>query len=155
VVLEICEDARCVDRQQVVGVLGASFDVTDEIMRLSGEDPYRARKARFLADTAEWRLRLAHAQRDRSKGAALAGLEGQLLAAWKHHGLTGPERRRVLFNLWLEMDQASPEGRQGAATVIRFVREQLPAGSPDAFTADELRALNQAAAPQRFDPYGG
>jgi hypothetical protein len=153
-VLEICERRPCVDPQRVVGFLGATFDITDEVMRLHGDDPYHAQKARFLADTAEWRHSLATAQRDRRKDAALTRQQDQLKVVWKQRQLSVPERRRLLFNLWLEMDQASPEGRQGAAGVLAFIRKHLPAGSPDAFTAHELRDMNQAAAPQRFDPYG-
>ena len=35
------------------------FDLTDELMRLGGQDPYRYAKAQFLAGTRELRIRMA------------------------------------------------------------------------------------------------
>jgi hypothetical protein len=154
VLLEICEQTPCTDPLQVVGAAGASFDVTEEMMRLFGEDPYRYEKARFLAVTAEWRARLVAVTRDRQKDAALANQHQQLLAIWRDRRYTPNERRRLLFNLWLEMDD-SPQGRQGAAGIVSFIRQHAPAGSREAFTAGELAAMNSVAAPQRFEPYSG
>jgi hypothetical protein len=153
VVLEICESKSCLDPERVTTVLGATFDISDEISRLAGDDPYRAQKASFLRATADWRLGLTRAQRDRQARTALANQERQLQAVWSNRRYTPAERRRLLFNLWLEMDRDSPAGRQGADGVIAFIRRRLPAGSQAAFTAEELRVMNEAAAPLRFAPY--
>jgi hypothetical protein len=154
VILEICECTPCLDPNRVVGAAFATFDVNEAYLRALGEDPNSFEKARFLTATSEWRQRLAEAQGDRRKDAALANQEKQLQAIWANRRYTFNERRRLLFNLWLEMDD-SAEGRKGASNIVRFIRRQLPAGSAEAFTAAELAAMNRVAAPQRFDPYGG
>jgi hypothetical protein len=153
VVLEICESKSCVDPERLTTLLGATFDISDEISRLAGDDPYRAQKAGFLRATADWRLGLTRAQRDREAQAALASQERQLQAIWSNRRYTPAERRHLLFNLWLEMDRDSPDGRRGADGVIWFIRRKLPAGSQAAFTPEELRVMNAAAAPLLFAPY--
>jgi hypothetical protein len=154
VVLEICESTPCLDPNRVLGAVFATFDLNELCLRALGEDPDSFEKARFLVVTGDWRQRLAVSQRDRRKDAALANQENQLQTIWRNRRYNANERRRLLFNLWLEMDD-SPEGRQGATNIVRFIRTRLPAGSPAAFTAAELATMNAAAAPQRFDPYGG
>jgi hypothetical protein len=154
VVLEICESTPCLDPNRVLGAVFATFDVNELYLRALGEDPNSFEKARFLVATSDWRQRLAVSQRDRRKDAALANQDRQLQAIWRSRRLTASERRRLLFNLWLEMDD-SPQGRKGASGIERFIRQHLPAGSPNAFTAAELKAMTAAAAPQRFDPYSG
>jgi hypothetical protein len=154
VVLEICDSTPCLDPDRVLGAVFATFDLNELYLRALGDDPNNFEKARFLVATSDWRQKLAASQLDRRKEAALANQERQLQAIWGDRRYTANERRRLLFNLWLEMDD-SPEGRQGATNIARFIRTKLPAGSPAAFTAAELAAMNAVAAPQRFDPYGG
>ena len=55
------EACRQCDLPPMLPLLGASghFDLTDEVMRLSSQDPYRSAKARFLLLTWDLRIRLA------------------------------------------------------------------------------------------------
>jgi hypothetical protein len=152
--LEVCERRReCPDPAVVVSALGGTFDLTDEILRLLGEDPYRYQKARFLAATSTFRLELARKQRARRVRDLVKDLDADLAQVWADARFVPGERRRLLFHRWLEMD-ASPEGRKAAAVTEAFIRRTLPAGSKDAFTPAELQALDRLAAPRRFNPYG-
>jgi hypothetical protein len=149
--LEICEGIGCRSPYALMTALGGSFDISDEILRSLGDDPYAAEKARFLAATSAWRLERARTYRVHSARAALADLDGQLARLWADSSFVASERRRLLFDLWLEMD-ASPEGKRGAALIEAFIRRTLPAGSPDAYTGRELETLNKMAAPRAFAP---
>jgi hypothetical protein len=151
-VVEICNSGDCFAPARIFGSLGATFDVTDELLRGLGEDPYRAEKARFLAATSDWRLERARLHQARLREVALDALDDDLARAWADQRFVPSERRRLLFYRWLEMDD-SPEGKQGAAIIESFIRQRLPAGSPDGFTAPELQGMAKLAAPRRFAPY--
>jgi hypothetical protein len=136
----------------LVGVRGG-FDITDEFMRIfTKNDPYRFEKARFMSTTSEFRLKLAVAAQTRNLVKALADLPARLRRLLRDERFSPRERRRVLFLLWDEVDRDDPEHRKAADILTTFVRRELPANSPDAFTADELRALN-AGRPHPFAPY--
>jgi hypothetical protein len=45
-----------------------------------------------------------------------------------------------------------PDNAPASATIMAFIRRQLPAGSPDAFTKEELDAFRAEGGPV-FDPY--
>ncbi len=136
----------------LVGVSGG-FDLTDEFMRIfTKNDPYRYEKARFLSTTSEFRLKLAVAAQTLNLVKALADLPARLRRVLRDERFTARERRRVLFLLWDEVDRDDPEHRKAADILTTFVRRELPASGPDAFTADELRALN-AGRPHPFAPY--
>jgi hypothetical protein len=68
-------------------------------------------------------------------------------------------RRAALFELWDETIEAGDElaveaGRAARTLVIGFIRARLPAGGPDAYTADELAALNRRRQSKAiFAPY--
>jgi hypothetical protein len=149
--LELCEGRGCRTPYALMTALGGTFDISDEILRSLGEDPYAAEKARFLAATSAWRLERARRYRVHRARVALGDLDGQLARVWADRRFVASERRRLLFDLWLEMD-ASSDGKQGAATIEAFIQRTLPAGSPDAYTTRELEALNRLAAPRRFVP---
>ena len=55
------EACRQCDLPPMLPLLGVSgnFDLTDEVMRLSGQDPYRSAKARFLLLTRDLRVGMA------------------------------------------------------------------------------------------------
>jgi hypothetical protein len=69
------------------------------------------------------------------------------------------ERREILFRIWDEA--AEPDDRElgdaGAHArkiIERFVRAELPAGSADGFSDEELARFNaRRARGPRFDPY--
>ena len=142
--------------------LGATFDLTDWLMRLHGDDPYLFEKKRFLEETFDMRAELRGRAGARRMRAALDDLPALLDGVW-HSRLPADERRRILFYLWDEC--AEPDDAGGNALVAeggaearglieRWVRERLPPGSPGAFAPEELGRLNGVRASRSaFAPY--
>jgi hypothetical protein len=125
------EGCRACERPIDVVLPGAAgrFDLTDELVRFSHQDPYRYQKAKFLAATRDRRVEMAakvHAQNLRR---ALA----ELPASLEHIACDGsrslPERRAVVERLRAELDGASPEAHAAAETIGRFLAERF--GAPD------------------------
>ena len=74
--------------------------------------------------------------------------------------LTTPAARRdALFELWDECAETGPEqlvtaGREARKLVVGVIRARLPAGSADAYSSDELVALNKTKQSKAtFAPY--
>ena len=128
-----------------------NFDLTDEIMRAHGQDPYAREKARFLSATFEFRIKLALEARKADMKAALADLPEPLDELWADQRYSPRERRRILYELWLEMDQ-TPQGERAAGAITDFVRRRLPCGASDGYSAEELAALQSAHPERRFPP---
>jgi hypothetical protein len=61
----------------LVNVAG-TFDVTDEILRLGHNDPYRNLKAQFMASTADFRAELRQRAQHKAQQQALAALRARL-----------------------------------------------------------------------------
>ena len=137
---------------QVVGGAGATMDLNDEILRSLGQDPYRIEKARFLTATFEFRMKLAVAAHREDMRKSLDRLADALANLWSDSRYSARERRRVLFELWRETD-GTPEGKRAANAIERFIQRQLPSGSPDAYTAAELKAYRESAPDRKFAPY--
>jgi hypothetical protein len=91
---------------------------------------------------------------------SLDRLPRHLAAVWRDRRWSAAERRRILFALWDEA--AEPDDRELAAAghnarraIERFVRRELPPGSADAFTVEELALLNaRRGGGEQFRPYG-
>lgn len=130
-----------------------SFDLGDMFMRAAGGDPYAAERLRFEEDNEELIARLDREHRAQAMTSALGRLPGQLERIWQRTAWTPERRRRAIFAMWEETDEG--EAGLGARRAIEaWVREHLPAGEADAFTPDEIRALNATHAhPYRFNPY--
>ncbi len=99
--------------------VSVGFDLTDELMRMSGQDPYRFAKARFLAGTREMRAELgarAHAD-DLRRSIVDLPRYVQTIACDPTRSLA--ERRALLAALRTELDAATPEGRAAAAVIDR------------------------------------
>lgn len=127
-----------------------SFDPTAAMLRAQGQDPYEHEKLCFLDETQELRagLRVAHEK------AQMAGLRRSLERAWFDETHTPAERRAALFAIWDECREEEV-GMLARELVESFVRQHLPKGSPDAFTDDELAALNATrTSTMEFAPYG-
>jgi len=110
------------------------FDVTDEVMRLSGRDPNRYAKARFLYATRDTRARRAaefHAESIRAARDRLPRLLEQIAADDRR---SPRERRAVLLSLRDELDGSSPDAQAAARTIDAFVAARFPprpaAGAP-------------------------
>jgi len=137
----------------IVGGAGATMDLTDEIMRALGQDPYRVEKAHFLAATFEVRMSLAVAAHREDIRKFLDRLPQALAELWGDSRYSARERRRVLFEFWRGTDD-TPEGVRAAHTIERFIQRKLPCGSADAYTPAELQAYRGSEPGRAFSPYG-
>ena len=117
-----------------------SFDLTDEIMRSLGQDPYSLEKARFLSATFEFRIKLAIEARKADLKQAFQHLPARLDELWGDERYSARERRRILYELWYETDR-TPDGERAGTVIREFVRRKLPCGNPDSFTRAELDAF--------------
>ena len=129
--------------------VSGSFDLTDEILGALGQSPYRVEKARFLSATFEFRIKLAMEARKHDILRALDRLPERLDALWSDGRYSARERRRILSELWLEMDRTT-DGQIAAGILEQFIRRRLPCGNPDAYTKDELDALAKQHPEQTF-----
>jgi hypothetical protein len=128
-----------------------SFDLTDEIMRTLGRDPYARDKARFLSATFEFRIKLAIEERKRQMKKALDDFPRYLDDLWADTRYSSRERRRILYELWYEMDN-TPEGDRAARMIDGFVRRRLPCGTADGYTPGELDAFRRSHPDRPFRP---
>jgi len=98
-----------------------SFDLTDELMRIGGQDPYRVEKARFLTETRELRARIgarAHAEDVRRSATEL---HAQVSAIACDSTRSVGERRAFLQALRDEVDTSTPEGMAAARDIDRVI----------------------------------
>lgn len=124
-------------------VVQGSFDLTDELMRRLGQDPYGLEKARFLSATFEFRIKLAIEARKADLKQAFETLPARLDELWGDERYSPRERRRILHELWYETD-GSPDGERAANIIRAFVKRRLPCGAPDGFTRAELDDFAEA-----------
>lgn len=136
--------------------LGASFDLTDWAMRAHGDDPYTARKLRFLDRTRDQRVAIGKRHRKqqlaRSAEYAQRNIE-RMLAKLPSIG----ERKQALFELWDECAETGDDDlvKGGAAArrmIVGVIRDVL--SGANAYTADELAAFNRKrTSSAEFAPY--
>jgi hypothetical protein len=107
----------------LVGVQGR-FDLTDEIMRLVGDDPYRYEKARFLAATLQFRTDVGARNRRDEEIKALGDLPKRLRAIWNDPDRSSAEKRRTILEMKDEMDINSESGRKGPRIIDFFLGRQ-------------------------------
>jgi hypothetical protein len=139
---------------KVLPFLKGETDLYDLYLVLMGRDPYAKEKARFLAATFERRVAMATRARARAVRQAGADLGAQLEALWAEPSRPLFERKRLLCQLWTEIDGGDPAGRAAALTIERFAAQKLPAASAGRYTAAELDACHAGAGDRRrFDPY--
>jgi hypothetical protein len=113
------------------------FDLTDELVRALGKDPNALDKAHFLSATFEFRMRLAIEARKKVMREALDMLPKRLDELWADDRYSVREKRRILYELWVETDR-TPDGEKAARMVDSFVRRRLPCGAPAGYTRAEL-----------------
>jgi hypothetical protein len=144
----------------IVPIIGGKFDVSDWLMRNHGIDPYAAKKLAFLDSTRDERVQRGNRFRTDQLAHATQLMKRNLDALWAA-SLDLATRKRALFELWDECAETGDPGLVESAQdarrlVIGFIRAHLPAGGPDAFTADELAALaklrQSKAAFRPYDP---
>ncbi len=148
------------DHGQTVAIIGGGFDITDALMRRHGQDPYASKKLAFLDATRDERVMIGTRHRAAQLAQAPAHVQRNLDVLWAT--VSEPAaRRRALFELWDECaepgsdsDAIAEAGAAARRLVIGFIRARLPAGTPDAFTAAELAALNRGRSSRAaFAPY--
>jgi hypothetical protein len=130
---------------------GTMVDWERYLLGLPKKEAFREEKARFLATTEPIRTSMAAEAHAEDLKAALWDLPTLVEKIWSKTDYPPAERRRLLYQLWLEYAEM-PDNESSCATIIAFIRRRLPAGSPDAYTADELARLRPDAGP-RFAPY--
>ncbi|MEE9385383.1 MAG: hypothetical protein V3V08_18405 [Nannocystaceae bacterium] len=134
-----------------------------------GPAPDPTRKLQlFLERTAAFRRGLATRYAERNIDLAMRRMSRDLLVLWNDSTTSPPEKRRILFDLWLECDIGpnTPEesstmdifrrrsARRGRQRIERFIRLHAPQQSPGAYTSTEIALFNRFTAPgTRFDPY--
>jgi hypothetical protein len=146
-----------------IGAIGATvmkFDVTDWMMRSHGDDPYASAKLAQLDATRDERAQIGARHRHVELDHAGELMQRNLEQLWAT--VADPaERKRELFALWDECSETGStdvvEASAHARTrVVKFVRTHLPAGTPEAFTAAELAALDRdKQSHASFRPYAG
>jgi hypothetical protein len=97
------------------------FDLTDELMRLGGQDPYRFAKARFLGATSELRIRMAARAHGEDLRDSIAKLPEHLTTISCDERLSIVERRAIVEGLRAELDSSAPEAQAVDAQIARFL----------------------------------
>jgi len=113
------------------------FDLTDEIVRLNGQDPHRYQKARFLAATRQFRAGLAaktHADNIRRAAAALPALLQSIACDER---LSHRDRRSIIEALSAEMDPGTADGSAAVERIDAFLRSHADGTAPPACAAGE------------------
>jgi hypothetical protein len=138
--------------------LGGSLDVTDQVMRLAGQDPYASAKRAIADETREQRLCMAKRYQGERQKQELWNLAAKVRRLAGRPDLSAAERRALVFDIWDECNEETESGpdygAMARATILAVVREVFPAGSDRAYQPAELLALNQRrSSRQRFSPY--
>ena len=137
-----------------------SFDITEAAMLAVGDDPYRHEKAEFMEETREFRAALCSAHRTARLRTALVRLPRELDEVWRDTRSDAAQRRIRVFALWDDCAEGTDDleqakmGAMARAIVMGFIRRHMPVGSPEAYSHDELVALNARRASRApFAPY--
>ena len=130
---------------------GVFADWDNQLPGIPTKDANRVEKARFLAATLPVRTRMAEEAHNARLQSALTDLPSLLSAIWSDRAQPIHDRRKTLHELWKEVAEM-PDNASALATIIAFIRRQLPVSSPDAFTKEELEAFRAEGGPV-FDPY--
>jgi hypothetical protein len=149
------------------GLLSATFDVSDAMMRSKGIDPYASYKLKVLDETRDERVAIGKRYRSQQLLKSKQLVQVNLDRLWATTS-DPAARKQGLFELWDDCAEAGPESEQhgrdadelvagGSAArehVIGFIRSRLPAGSAGAFTPAEIERLNQRRKSRAaFAPY--
>ncbi len=118
-------------------VLRGSFDLTDWIERLAGNDPYSYEKHKFLEATRQRRAEMSAVEKRDATRAALLQLPEYLAVVWAYEPWSATKRRRVLFELWDECAE-SGAGVVARATILGFIRDKVDGP----YSEEELAQLN-------------
>lgn len=130
-----------------------SFDLADGAHRRRGSDPYRAEREYVIKGSEELREKLIAEHRAKEEERGLRRIEGKLHTIW-NASREFSAKRRAIFRVWDELSE-DEMGARARAIVIAFIKEHAPSGGAEAYTDEELNALNERrTSRERFDPYG-
>jgi hypothetical protein len=138
--------------------LNGSFDVTDWAMRSHGDDPYAHDKLVWLDKTRDDRVAIGKRHQREVLAHVPQYVQRNLAWAWQR-ARDIATRKRDLFDLWDDCAESGDDalvagGAAARGYVIGFIRAQLPADSPNAYTAAELTELTEhRRSKQAFGPY--
>ncbi len=125
-------------------------------MRGKKEGPYRHLKKKFMVQTGKRCTGLAKRAHDENVAYALAGLPQHLEYVWSDRRKSVKARKDTLFSIWKETagpgEEDSKAGEEARRMVEEFVRRQLPPGSDECYTVEELEVYNRGRT-LRFQPY--
>lgn len=158
-----------------ITVTPSSMPGMSEMIRAGqGQELYQQQKKRLLDATFDLRLSMAVEFARDKLDRRLRSLYRELMDEWTKSGTTDAQRRQRLFDRWDECEEGLPlrmpgfegadsseldqmrrdGGEQARETIMRFIRRQLPKGSPQAYGAEELRRLNASRRSRsKFAPY--
>lgn len=159
-----CGGGGCDDAAGLGLTIRPNSDLNDLVLRAKGEDPLAAKKRRFLRLTEELRDQLATRYEEANQRRAKVHASRNLERLWSDADLDFAAKRRLLFELWEECEEATGPGGEDPAVadagqeardhIVAFIRRRLPPGSPEAYTPAELRRLNATrTSRQAFAPY--
>lgn len=133
-------------------ILGGPMDITAWLHRKFVGDPYASRKKKLLDDTFDERVEMGVAHRAQQQLRSGEYVRKNLERLWARE--QNPiARKAALFEMWDECAE-DEAGLRARSIVIGWIRKHLPAGSPDAYTADELTALQaHCTSSRKFAPY--
>ncbi len=130
------------------------------------KDRHMGAKRAFLAATEALRLRMANDWYTARLQGELAALGGQLTAIWRDTKLPLAERKRRIFERWVDCEDPGATrrseldamrlavARSARAKIEAFVRQVAPLGSSRAYTRAELDRYNRSRAGKpHFRPY--
>ncbi len=137
---------------------GASFDVTDGLMRSKGIDPYSSYKLKVLDETRDERAAIGKRYRTEQLAHSRQFMAQNVQQLWTTTR-DPAARRQGLFELWDDCAETGTEelvagGAAARTYLVGFIRSKLPAGSANAFTDDEIARFNkQRKSRAPFAPY--
>jgi hypothetical protein len=140
-----------------VGVSG-HFDLTDQVMKIAGQDSYAPAKRKLADETREQRLCMAKQYQGERQKHELFTLSTKVRHIAARTDLSPSQRREIVFAIWDECTEESESttdyGAMARATILSVVREAFPEGSDIGYRPAELLALNQRrSSRQPFAPY--
>jgi len=139
-----------------VPLIGIDFDVYVLFMKAVGDDPFTYQRIWIMDQTGPLRDRLADEARAEDLRRAMRDLRPRLSRIWNDRNRPPHARRRRIFETWDECEETTPEGRTARSEIESYVRDRLPCDGRDAYTDEELRALNaRRESEEPFDPYAG
>jgi hypothetical protein len=110
------------------------FDVTDELLRHHGQDPYDLQKADFLAATEGFRSELAARYEEDTNKIALGHFPDSLDAIWADPGMTVEQKRETLVALYRETAD-DYYGQCARNVIVLFMQSHPAARVPEVLAA--------------------